>query len=294
MPTPRTRTPAAPALERFTQKEVMRLVGITPRQMGRWERLRLVEPRAVEGEKAYTFADLVSLRTLKQLTGRGVSAARLLGALEILRREQGGAQVPLAEVRIRPGGRKLAIEYEGKALEPFTGQLLFKFDADEPRLRAMPSGSAQEWLARALECEADSSLRPQAIEAYLEVVKAAPEWAEPHLNLGTLRYEQGELLLAAECFRRALELEPTSALAHFNLGSVLDELKHFGEACAHLCEAVRLQPDFADAHYNLARVYEELGNPREARPHWRRYLELDPHSSWARYARQRLGTPAGC
>ena len=290
MPTPRLARTPSPTLGHFTREEVLRLVGITPQQITRWERLRLVEPQAAPGraEKVYTFADLVSLRTLKQLTGQGISETRLLDALQALSRQLGGAEVSLAKLRISSSGRNLVIEYDGKTLEPLSGQLLLKFEAGATKLRPMRERSAGEWLALALESEGDPSLRPQAMDAYRQVVELAPNWVEPHINLGTLLYEQGELLQAAESYRRALALDPANALAHFDLGSVLDELKNFGDASHHLREAVRLKPDYADAHYNLARVLEELGAYREARSHWRRYLELDPNSSWAKYARERL------
>ena len=288
MPTPRLARTRTPTLDHFTREEVLRMVGITPQQITRWERLRLVEPQAggEPAEKVYTFADLVSLRTLKQLTGQGISEARLLDAIRALGRQLGTAEVSLAKLRIRSSGRNLVIEYDGKTLEPFSGQFLLKFEAG--KLRPMRKRSAGEWLALALESEGDPSLRPQAMDAYRQVVELAPNWVEPHINLGTLLYEQGELLQAAESYRRALALDPANALAHFDLGSVLDELKNFGDASHHLREAVRLKPDYADAHYNLARVLEELGAYREARSHWRRYLELDPNSSWAKYARERL------
>src|SRR5213082_2974793 len=134
MPTPRLARTHTPTLGHFTREAVLRLVGITPQQITRWERLRLVEPQAAPGqaEKVYTFADLVSLRTLKQLTGQGISETRLLDALQALSRQLGGAEVSLAKLRISSSGssgRNLVIEYDGKTLEPLSGQLLLKFEA---------------------------------------------------------------------------------------------------------------------------------------------------------------------
>ena len=332
-----TEPPPRTALERFTRAEVLRMAGITPRQMARWERLRLVEPRpSASGPEArvYSFEDLVGLRTIKQAASEGVPASRLGAAVEAIRRQAGGAPVSLAQLRIvsdrpsllgpgdereaqiqpmapsgsmaparqlraggprslgrasgRPGAAKLALEYDGKMIEALSGQLVFRFEPAASNLRVMKERSVEDWLAVAAQAEGDAARRPQAIEAYLRVVEAAPHLVEAHINLGTLFYEQGELEEARDRFQIAVTLSPGNALAHFNLGSVLDELKEFGEASHHLEEAVRLKPDYADAHYNLARVYEELGSSIKARPHWVRYLELDPDSSWAEYARQRL------
>ena len=314
MQTPPSDATPAPTLERFTRDEVLHMVGITAQEMRRWQRLRLVEPREVpgkRGEKVYLFEDLIGLRTIKQLTSQGVTTARLLEAVEAVRRQAGRQAVSLAELHIMPlcpagaggpvdpnrlgrlnrsGAPKVTVEVDGKTLEPLSGQLVFTFDAGETRLRVMKERTVEEWLQVAAQCEGNPELRPQAIGAYLQVVEADPQSVEAHINLGTLFYEDGQLEEAKERFRLVLTLAPDNALAHFNLGSVLDELKEVGEACQCLREAVRLKPDYADAHYNLARVYEELGAYQEARPHWRRYLELDPHSSWADYARQRLAT----
>lgn len=333
MQTPLTEPPPRTALERFTRSEVLRMAGITPRQMARWERLRLVEPRPAASEpqaRVYSFEDLVGLRTIKQAASEGVPASRLGAAVEAIRRQSGGAPVSLAQVRIvssrsstvgpdrarvqparsiapsgpsGPGrqreaksgtasGRhstaKLALEYNGKTIEPLSGQLVFRFEPAASNLRVMKERSVEDWLAVAAQTEGDGASRPQAIEAYLHVVEAAPHLIEAHINLGTLFYEQGDLNDARARFQIAVTLAPENALAHFNLGSVLDELKEFVEAIQELKEAVRLKPDYADAHYNLARVYEEVGSFVAARPHWLRYLELDPDSSWAEYARQRL------
>jgi len=278
-------------LEQFSRRDVLRIVGITGRQLSHWERLRLVEPHS-EDRAAYNFRDLIRLRTVKQLTGQRVPAGRLRLALDAVRR-QWPAQSPadFSELRLVPAaGGRVTVQYQGTSIEPVTGQLLLDF-GDEPgtaKVRPMPERSLEDWLLVALDCEGDSSLRRQAIDAYRNIVERAPGWLEPKLNLGTLYYEDGDWQAAAEQFRRAVEIAPGNPLAHFNLGSVLDDLGESRTAAQHLEEALKLAPGFADAHYNLARIYEKLGDAVKARRHWKRYLELDPSSQWAEYARQRL------
>src|SRR2546427_8623789 len=66
--------------ERFTRREVQRLLDVTEKQLDYWEHLRFVSPRKAAGEKAeksYDFRDLLSLRTAKQLIEQGVPANRL-------------------------------------------------------------------------------------------------------------------------------------------------------------------------------------------------------------------------
>jgi tetratricopeptide (TPR) repeat protein len=280
-----------PAVDLFTRKEVLRIAGVTPRQLNRWEHLQLLDRRPPQPDRVYTFSDIISIKTIKNLIGQGVRASRLIHALEALHRQLGRVEAPLAELRILSNGRNVAVEYDGRTIEPISGQLLLDFEVRDlhEKVRAMPERGAEEWFALALDCERDPERRAEAIEAYGRVVEAEPGWVEPRINLGTLLYEQEDLEAAKECYRAAVLLAPGNALAHFNLGSVFDELKQFEEAAKHLREAVRLEPNYADAHYNLARVCDEMGFPCEALPHWRRYLELDPASVWADHVRERLG-----
>ena len=282
-------------MERFTRREILRILNISSKQLAYWERLRLVEPRTGWGEKFYRFGDLISLRTVKQLVEQRVPARRLRRAVEALREQLAGVEAPLTELRIVSDGRDVAVELDGRLLEPIRGQLLLDFDTRElgEKVRVMPERTAEEWFAAALDAEYDPVTHPQAIEAYQRVIEKSPRWIEAHINLGTLLYEQGEKEEAAGCYRQAVELEPANPLAYFNLGSVLDELGQPGPAREHLRRAVALKPDYADAHYNLGLVAEKLGAHGEARRYWRRYLELDPRSPWADYARQRLASSRG-
>ena len=280
-------------MEQFTRREVLRILELKPRQLAYWERLQLVEPRQVLREKVYRFSDLITLRTIKQLTENRVPARRLREALDALRQQLYDIQTPLNELRIVSDGRRLVVEHQGSRLEPLSGQLLLNFETRTlgEKVRVMPERSAEEWFAVALNCEGDPGRRRETIEAYRQVLKKRPDWVEPQINLGTLLYEEEEREEAVKCYRRALALDPTNALARFNLGSVLDELGQWSAAREELRQAVRLKPDYADAHYNLALVAEKLGAWAEARRHWKRYLQLDPTSPWAETARGRLAGP---
>ena len=284
------------ALEQYSRHDVLRIVGITPRQLSYWERLELVEPRiesstARRPKKIYNFRHLLRLRTVKQLTGQKVPASRLRTALQAFRRWPGESQAALDSIRVLPAGRAIAVEYEGAQVEPVSGQLWLDFGgAGEAKVSSIRERSLEDWLNLALDCEGDPALRAQAIDAYRNIVERAPGWLEPKLNLGTLYYEEGHLEAAADEFRRAIEIAPGNPLAHFNFASVLDDLGELSASVEQFEEALRLAPGFADAHYNLARVYEKLGAAAFASMHWQRYLDLDPSSAWADFARERLAT----
>ena len=295
-------------MDRFSPEDVQRIVGLTGKQLDYWDRLRLVSPRKEKGNHYYDFRDLIGLRTVKQLVEEGVPAGRLRHALQALRQKISTAQTPLAELRILSDGRDVLVEHRGARLEPVSGQFALNFETSElreqvrvitrpavalseaPRANS-PSADADDWLATALEYDADDQTRAEAIDAYDRALCIDPQKLDALLNCGTLCYEEGNLKKAADYFSRALQVDPENALAHFNLGSVLEEVGRLEAARLHLRHAVRLNPSYPDAHYNLAFVCEKLGAHNEARRHWEAYVKLDPASPWCGYARQRLAAP---
>ena len=276
--------------DRFSPEEVQRILGLTGKQLEYWDRLRLVSPRKEQGNRFYNFRDLISLRTIKQLIDQGVPANRLRRALAALREKLARVHMPLSELRILSDGKDVVVESEGARLEPLSGQFVLNFETRElgEKVRVMSGPNADDWLATALEYDAEENTRAQAIEAYDHALSIDPQKVDALLNCGTLCYEEGNLKKAAEYFMRALQVDPENALAHFNLGSVLEEVGRLEAARLHLRNAVRLDPSYPDAHYNLAFVCEKLGARNEARRHWQAYVTLDPSSPWCGYARQRL------
>jgi tetratricopeptide (TPR) repeat protein len=280
-------------MDRFSPEDVQRIVGLTGKQLEYWERLRLVSPHKEKGNRYYNFRDLIGLRTVKQLVEEGVPPGRLRHALAALREKLSHVQAPLAELRVLSDGKDILVEHDGARLEPVSGQFALNFETSElrERVRVMtpkPGPNADDWLATALEYEADGQTRVDAIEAYDQALCIDPQKLDALLNCGTLLYEEGNLKKAAEYFTRALQIEPQNALAHFNLGSVLEEVGRLEAARIHLRQAVSLDPNYPDAHYNLAFVCEKLRAHQEARRHWEAYVRLDPGSPWCGYARQRL------
>jgi tetratricopeptide (TPR) repeat protein len=280
------------ATNRFSPQEVQRILGLTGKQLDYWDRLHLVPSRKDLGNRFYDFRDLIGLRTVKQLTEKGVPANRLRRALAALRAKLSQVQSPLAELRVLSDGKDIIVESEGAQLEPLSGQFVLNFQIRElgETVRVMTGRNADEWLATALQYEAEGKTRAEAIEAYDHALCADPRRPDALINCGTLYYEEGNLEKASEYFRRALALDAENALAHFNLGSVLEEVGELEAARQHLWQAVHLDPNYPDARYNLAFICEKLGAYAEARPHWQAYVKLDPVGPWSSYARQRLAS----
>jgi tetratricopeptide (TPR) repeat protein len=281
------------ATDRFRPDEVQRILALTGKQLDYWDRLRLVSPQREQGSRFYNFRDLIGLRTVKQLTEKGVPANRIRRALTALREQLSHVDSPLAELRVLSDGKKVVVERGGARLEPVSGQFLLNFETREidESVRVMAGPGADQWMAIALQYETGGRTRAEAIQAYDRVLAADPTRVEAWINCGRLYYEDGNSRKASEYFKQALTSDPENPLAHYNLGSVLEEIGEVEAARHHLRMAVRLDPSYPDAHYNLAFVCEKLGAHSEARQHWQAYVRLDPAGPWCDYARQRLALP---
>jgi len=280
------------ATDRFSPENVQRILGLTAKQLDYWDRLRLVSPQKEQESRFYDFRDLIGLRTVKKLVEEGVPANRLRRALTALREQLFQVHAPLAELRVLSDGKDVIVERHGARLEPLSGQFVLNFETREldEKVRVIAERSADDWLALAVEYEADKKTKAEAMDAYERALRLDPAKVEALLNCGTLHYEDGNFEKASEYFARAISAQPGNALAHFNLGSVLEEMADANAARKHLRQAVRLDPNYPDAQYNLAYVCEKLGAFAEARDHWQAYLKLDPAGPWSNYARQRLSS----
>ena len=278
--------------QRYTRREVGRILGLDAGRLRYWERLRLVRPRARWGERFYNFGDLAAAGTIKRLTDHRIPALRVRRAVTLVEAQFGASPLPLHELRILEQGRELLVIPPGatKPFNPIKQQWAFPFSQLTPSasLHAMAGRTPEELFESALECEQRQEMLPEAIETYLRVVELAPDWIEAHINLGVAYYQLGQLSDAATAFRRAAQLDPMSGISHYNLGCTLEELGEYEEAIEHLHRAARAMPAHADVHFNLALAYEKRGVRRQAREHWLLYLRYAPNGPWADQARARL------
>src|SRR6266852_3464171 len=156
------------ATDRFSPEEVQRILGLTGKQLDYWDRLRLVSPRKEQGNRFYSFRDLISLRTIKQLIDQGVPANRLRRALAALREKLAQVHMPLSELRILSDGKDVVVERHGGRLEPLPGQFVLNFETREldEKVRVIAERNADDWLSLALEYEADKKTKAEAMDAY--------------------------------------------------------------------------------------------------------------------------------
>ena len=280
------------ASQEYTRAHVRRQFGLTERQLQSWERQSLLP--AVE---RYSFSDLIAIRTIVELRGKGFRPAEIGRAVEALRRKLEGVRHPLSELRILSDGKRIAVRTAGQKMEAISGQIVFDFEASElGSVQHFPgrkrSGDrlreAEAWFQKGLALEETGGPIDQIVEAYKKVVELNPGAAGALVNLGTIYYRQRNFAEAEKHYRQAIEADPTYPLAEFNLGNLYDEQNRAGEAFDHYRRALALNPQYADAHFNLALLSERSGDPLKAVHHWKCYLKLDRSSHWAEIARRQL------
>jgi DNA-binding transcriptional MerR regulator len=282
------------AKQEYSRADVRRMLGITERQLRAWERQGLIP-----SSEAFTFSDLIALRTLQKLRENGIPPRRVSRALKSLKEKLTEIQHPLSELKIVSDGRVIAVQNAGERMEAISGQLLFNFDTAElggiKTLAARPPATAhsreresEAYFQKGLAIEETGAPVEDAIQAYNKAVELNPNAAGALVNLGTIHYRLRHLKEAEKFYEQAILADPKYALAHFNLGNLQDEMGNLAKAMENYAKALSLNPSYADAHFNLALLSERNGDPLQAVRHWKAYLRLDRTSSWAETARKQL------
>jgi predicted O-linked N-acetylglucosamine transferase (SPINDLY family) len=247
---------------------------------------------------AYSFADLLKIKKVRDLCAMRVRPTVIRESLEAMQKQAAGMGNPLVEAGVSSTGkRRVAFRHEGKLLEPIAGQFVMDFATREKVVTSTPIPSTETapreeeaavWFARGVALEENPATQTEALAAYQKVLEFQPNHAAAHINLGTLYYNRQDFTLAEKHYRAALTADPRYALAYFDLGNVLDETGRVHEGIQTYKMAVQLAPTYADAHYNLALAYEKVREPRKALKHWQAYVKLDTTGPWSVHARNQI------
>jgi predicted RNase H-like HicB family nuclease len=117
----------------FNTKTVIRITGLTQRQIDYWDRTHFIKPSVKEASgygtaRLYSFIDLVQLKVAKMLIDKGISLQKIRKSINYLKKNFPDIEKPLAEMRFITDGETLFVltDNKKKILDTLSkGQMVF-------------------------------------------------------------------------------------------------------------------------------------------------------------------------
>ncbi len=116
----------------------------------------------------------------------------------------------------------------------------------------------------------------EAIQCFLEALKARDNYFDSYVRLGRLYLDKKEPAQAERMFGRRLECDNDSAEAHFGLGEALSMQGDETKALTHFNQAVELAPNNAHIRFRLGKTLVGVGKSRDGIGHLIRATEIAP------------------
>jgi DNA-binding transcriptional MerR regulator len=288
-----------PLTDLFTSGEISRLLGISQARLRTFDRAGVVSPTGRRrGRRAYSFSDLIALRTAQSLLERRVRLRDVTRAVGALKRSLPKVTRPLQELRIVSDGQRVIVHTMDGAFEPLTGQMVLDFEVkalrdDVVRVLRPSAGrerarTAYELYLRASQLDEDPLSMDDAEALYREAISLDPWLAIAYTNLGNIRFRRHDADAAELLYKKALEIDARQPEAQYNLGYVMLERGQPELSVPLFHGAIEADPKFSDAYFNLAMAYEQIGETSKARPFWKNYIALEPSGTWTEIARRHL------
>jgi tetratricopeptide (TPR) repeat protein len=288
-----------PLTDLFSSGEISRLLGITQARLRTLDRAGVVSPTGRRrGKRAYSFSDLIALRTAQTLLDRRVRLRDVTRAVGALKRSLPKVTRPLQELRIVSDGQHVIVHTADGAFEPLTGQMVLDFEVkalrdDVVRVLRPSAGrerarTAYELYLRASQLDEDPLTMDEAEMLYREAVNLDPWLSIAYTNLGNIRFRRHDTEGAEALYKKALEIDGHQPEAQYNLGYVMLERGEPEHSIPLFHGAIEADPKFSDAYFNLAMAYEQIGETSKARPFWKSYIALEPTGTWTEIAKRHL------
>jgi DNA-binding transcriptional MerR regulator len=288
-----------PLTDLFSAGEIARLLTISPTRLRTLDRAGVVSPTARRrGRRAYTFSDLIALRTAQTLLEQRVRLRDVTRAVAALKKSLPKVTRPLQELRIVSDGQRVVVRSQDGSFEPLTGQMLLDFEVKtlrddvvrvlRPSAGRERSRTAYELYLRASQLDEEPLTMDEAERLYKEAIGLDPWLAIAYTNLGNIRFRRQDSDIAEQLYRKALEIDARQPEAQYNLGYVMLERGEPEASIPLFLGAIESDPKFSDAYFNLAMAYEQVGESQKARPYWKSYIMLEPSGTWTEIAKRHL------
>lgn len=98
---------------------------------------------------------------------------------------------------------------------------------------------------------------------------------EQLINSAVQLHQQGNLQLAEQNYRKALEMQPKNAFVLNLLGVLKSQKGEHQEGEKLISKAIKIDPEVADYHSNLGLCLQQLGKPEAAEKAFKKALQID-------------------
>jgi tetratricopeptide (TPR) repeat protein len=130
--------------------------------------------------------------------------------------------------------------------------------------------------------QTDQGRLEEAIQAYQNAIRLAPDQISPWNNLGQLYRKLGRYAEALAAFQKAIEHDGSDAVGWNGLGDLYHETGKIDEAVHAYLKAIEFSPDYAHPWCGMGNVHLAEGRLDEALHAHRKAIEIDCHTikSW--------------
>ncbi|TKR59370.1 hypothetical protein L596_029049 [Steinernema carpocapsae] len=134
-------------------------------------------------------------------------------------------------------------------------------------------------LAKVQADDGDVSL---AVENYRSALQLRPDYEQALNNMANIYQRQGENSIAIDLLQKSINANNRFATAWMNLGVNQMAMGQFNESRKSFRSALEIRPHYADAYFNLGNLYLKQGLQYQAESCWKNATLIEPshHRAW--------------
>lgn len=133
--------------------------------------------------------------------------------------------------------------------------------------------TAEEWLLLA-NISQDRQKPLDAVFFLQRAIIKDPKYYKAYYNLGNVYFENDNMNLAMDNYRKAIKIKDDFAYAYYNMGCCYLKKKNYRLARYYFANAIKHNENEPTFYYNIAYTYKMLKNPKRAAEVLEFYEEL--------------------
>ena len=116
----------------YTSGEIIRLTGITGRQLRYWDSIDFFSPSHKSSRRRiYSFTDLIQLTVISMLLKKGTTLQKIKKGMEKMQEILPAVAMPFIELQIVTDGESIFVHHKDTWIEAHTGQYMISFKVED-------------------------------------------------------------------------------------------------------------------------------------------------------------------